>query len=331
MATIRAWIFILCICLGGAANAQRNSKIPFLWGVNGHPLTQKAYTKNLDQQISDILNLGVKCYRFDILTDAQGYAKREQGLQTLLKKLKDNNIRPLPVVMQSGLKGLSVDSIYSVSFTQGKNFAQRYGSTIDVFEVGNEEDNKMMNKGNPRGTKAADFNLPKAERLITAIKGFIDGFKSVKPTAKTTLSVSYIHYYYLQLLQDYKVNYDIIGAHWYSNMGNIKSAKVNGDDVLAVMRKRFNKTIWVTEYNYSRGTLRVDADKHCDYLKSSLSEVYNQGLADALFVYELYDQPELQPRYPDEAFYGLMSDGADGKHIPKAGYDGYKQLIKELK
>jgi len=323
---LRLWLAIFvvsfcCKCYGQVPPGQ------FVWGINGHPLTQLAYYQNIDDQIDRLNDLKLKSYRFDVLLDSNGYAKKEQLFNQLLGKLKANRITALPVLMQSGLKGLDNNAVYQKSYKQGQNFAVRYVKYLSVVEVNNEADNKMMVPGDPSGTKKSDYNLEKSQRIIAAIKGFIDGLKSAKPAIKVTLSVSYIHYYYLQLLKDNNVNYDIIGCHWYSNMGPIGAAKPHGDDVLAEFKKRFNKPVWVTEFNHSKGTGKVDFAKQNQYITESIPDMVSRGVT-GLFIYELYDQPALKEKDANEAYYGLVFKDYSGKFVTKDAYRGYRQIIE---
>jgi hypothetical protein len=315
----------MCFCC--KAEAQKPSQ--FVWGVNGHPLTQTAYYDNIDVQIAQINDLKLKSYRFDVLLDNEGCAKKDELFIQLLTKLNSNGIAALPVLKQSGLKGLNHKSIYNKSYTQGQNFASRYGNYLSVLEVNNEADNKMMLKGNLSGKKKGDYNHEKSHKIIAAIKGFIDGLKSRSSTIKVTLSVSYVHYYYLQLLQENNVNYDIIGCHWYSNMGPIGNAKPSGDDVLAVMKNRFKKPIWVTEFNHSKGTGIVNFATQNQYIKKTIPDMVSRGIT-GLFIYELYDQPYLKQKEPHEAFYGLVFKDNKGRYVLKNAYQGYKQTIQKL-
>ncbi|MBD1363074.1 glycosyl hydrolase 53 family protein [Mucilaginibacter sp. ZT4R22] len=326
---LRVGIAIITLCFCCKCNAQMPAR-QFIWGINGHPLTQVAYYYNIDAQISQINDLKLKSYRFDVLLDSNGYAKKEQLFNQLLIKLKSNGIMALPVLMQSGLKGLDNAAVYQKSYTQGQNFAARYAKYMQVLEVNNEADNKMMLPGDPSGTKKGDYNIQKSQKIIAAIKGFIDGVKSGNSTIRVTLSVSYIHYYYLQLLKENNVDYDIIGCHWYSNMGPIGAAKPNGDDVLAQMKNRFNKPIWVTEFNHSKGTGKASFAKQSQYIAESIPDMISRGVT-GLFIYELYDQPSLMQKDPNEAFYGLVFKDDSGKYVMKDAYQSFRQLIQNLR
>ena len=301
----------------------------FIWGVNGHPLTQPDYRNNLDEQIKAIKDLKLSSYRFDVILNQDGYAKNESAFLNVLNSLKSNAILPLPAVMQTGLGSGGPDQVYKKGFEQGKNFGSRYGDYLSVLEVNNEGDNKIRIRNKPAGgIKEGEYDTTKAQRFIAEIKGFIDGIKTVKPSIKITLSVSFTHYYYLQLLKDNNVNYDIIGCHWYSNMGDITNLKPLGN-VLISMNQRFNKPIWITEINRFKGTSRVDFASQNEYITTNIKKIMAQGIVKAIYIYELFDQPSLAKRYPAEAHYGLMYKDASGNYVQKDAYQGFKKFAKK--
>jgi len=313
-----------------SANAQK-AVSNFYWGINGHPLTQAAYANNWDDQFNRINDLGLNSYRFDVLLNSSGIAKKNDLFKKLLKRLKVNNITPLTVLSLSGLKGLDSAGIYQTSFSQGVNFGKAYGNLISVVEVNNEVDNKIMYRGDRPGTKPSDYDPEKTTRILTGIKGFVDGLKNTVPAVKVTLSVSYTHFYYLTLLENYGVNYDIIGCHWYSSMGDITNFRPPFGNILAFLTKKFNKTIWLTEFNQSKGTTIASFAKQNDYITTAIPKIMAQNIVGGIFIYELYDQPLIRAQYPFEACFGLLQTNNFGEVIQKDAYQGYKGVIQKYK
>lgn len=326
------WRFLLAtvIALGVLAMVQGPKNTDdFVWGINGHPLTQADYRHNWTEQLNEIKKLHLNMYRFDVLLNADGISKNSSLLINLLEKLVKSNIKPLPAVMLNGFKNVPADNIYSLAFKQGQTFAKKYSQYINVIEVGNEGDDKLIKSPNLDGTKLAHYDKDKAVRLISATRGFIDGLKSVKPQIKVTLSFSWVHFYYLQMLEDNKVNYDIIGYHWYSNMGDMTNVRKPFGNVLAGVYKRYKKPIWITEFNYFKGTTRVDFKRQREYIENSLRGIMAQNIIGGFFVYELYDQPSLAIKRPDEASYGLLYRDSSGNYVPKDAYKGFQKLIAQ--
>jgi arabinogalactan endo-1,4-beta-galactosidase len=233
---------------------------------------------------------------------------------------------PLPVVMQTGFDGDYPETIYQKSLLQGQNFGSRYGAFLSVIEVNNEGDNKIRLRDGAGGRTGA-YDEARSQRLMAEIKGFIEGVRKVVPAIKITLSVSFTHYYYLQLLQDNNIQYDIIGCHWYSNMGDVTNVKQS--NVLVYLSRRFNKPVWITEFNRFKGTGSVDFASQNNYITQNIQKIMAQGIVKGIFIYELFDQPALEQRDPAEAHYGLMFKNPAGQYTRKDAYQGFKQLIRQ--
>lgn len=326
---LKAWLVMPCLLFCCDIKAQ-NANSAFVWGINGHPLTQAAYANNWDDQFNRLKDLQVNSYRFDVLLNPEGIAKKDALFNKLLNRLKSNNIKPLPVISLSGLKGLDSASIYQTSYSQGKNFGEKYGGYLSVMEVNNEVDNKIMYKGDRPGTKASDYDPEKTTRILTSMRGFIDGVKGAAPLVRFTLSVSYTHFYYLDLLKRYKVNYDIIGCHWYSAMGDITNLKQPFGNVLTMLTRKFNKPIWITEFNQSKGTTNATFEKQNNYITTAIPKILAQKIIGGIYIYELYDQPLIRQQYPFEASYGLLQKDLSGNTVEKDAYQGYKQVIRKF-
>ncbi|MDB5060528.1 MAG: hypothetical protein JWP67_371 [Mucilaginibacter sp.] len=65
---LKVGLLVTVAMLSFTATAQKNTR-NFVWGINGHPLTQKAYSNNLADQIQSLNDLKVNSYRFDVLMD----------------------------------------------------------------------------------------------------------------------------------------------------------------------------------------------------------------------------------------------------------------------
>ncbi|MFB0497405.1 hypothetical protein ABID99_003642 [Mucilaginibacter sp. OAE612] len=322
-----SFVVTTCVLLFYTCRAQ-SPKSQFVWGINGHPLTQKDYSNNLDDQITALKDLNVSSYRFDVILTKDGYAKNQPAFMKLLQTLKQNNILPFAAVMQTGVGGMLPDSVYQIAFSQGKNFGVAYGDYFTVLEVNNEVDNKIRVRNVPDGVSPdAGYDIEKSKRFMAQISGFIDGVKTVKPSIKISLSVSFTHFYYLELLKENKVNYDIIGCHWYSNMGDMLAQKLPIANVLSYIQGHFNKPIWITEFNRFKGTGAVSFAMQSQYITDNIPKLIAQKKIGAFFVYELFDEQSLSAKFPLEANYGIMYKDASGNYVKKDSYYGYKGLI----
>jgi len=298
----------------------------FVWGINGHPITQKDYAPSTwDDQIKLLKDLKIDSYRIDAQLTDEGIIKSESKFSTFINKLIANKISPFVVLSVGGIKSGNKKDIFNNSFNQGKNFGKSISKNIAVIEVGNEFDNKILN-GAYDGTKESHYDLAKADALMMQLSGFISGLKAANSEVKISLSVGWVHYHYLQLLQDYNIDYDIIGYHWYSNMGNITDVKGYGN-VLKTVADRFKKPIWITEFNFRNGSLDNKHEEQKKYIQHSGLEVAKNQYVSGFFIYELLDEPAFEASNPKESFYGLASI-ENGKMIKKRAYYTYKSIIE---
>ncbi|MFC6099793.1 glycosyl hydrolase [Olivibacter domesticus] len=309
------------------------TKHNFTWGINGHPFTQHQYRfSTWNDQINLLDDLGMDSYRIDLPLINTGVAKNEKLILDFFKRLKAIHVKPMPVVFPKENMDIT-DSIgsYKSFFNQGEIFATRYGEFIDVMEIGNEWDVRVMKKGKPvDGTKREHFNLEESKKVMWILAGFIDGVKSVKPSMKISLSVVWTHLYYLELLKHYQIKYDIIGYHWYSNMGNITNVRKPYGDILSKVKYLYNKEIWITEFNTHQGTRKKTFKEQDEYIKETLNQLLKQGIIKGFFIYELFDQAALKGKYPSEVSFGITY--LDGGHYEKKPvYNTYKEIIREFK
>lgn len=78
----------------------------------------------------------------------------------------------------------------------------------------------MMIQGNPTGELISHYNMSKDNiALLLFMKGINDVLR--KDDIKIIINISYIHYEFLDILKKYKIKYDYVGLHWFSEMGNL--------------------------------------------------------------------------------------------------------------
>lgn len=318
-------IFISLWVKSPALAQTRNAS--FIWGINGHPLTQHDYQSlTWQKQIDFLKDLNVKHYRFDVLLNEKGLPRNELSFNQWLKLSSENGIVSMPVLMFSGNNLSDSGAVYKKAFQEGAQFAKRYGEGLQVLEIGNELELYILKHGD--GTSASHYDLTKAKRLMIRLKGLADGIKSVKRSIKISFSLGWTHLYYLELLKQYNVNYDIIGYHWYSDMGFITNVRAPYGNILKKVKEQYEKTIWITEFNTHFGTRKSSFIEQDKYIDKSVQQILKQGIAQAFFIYELFDEPALVKKYPHEAFYGLIYIEKE-RFKKKPAYLRYKTIIKE--
>lgn len=299
------------------------------WGINGHPLTQHEYKNNWAEQVATLKKLQLDYYRIDVPISESGLP--DKGFDRLTSLFSGSNVSLLPILLAPEV-GNTPKEIYKNAYNQGASFFGKYGKNILVVEVGNEEDNTLILSGAYDGTVAHHYNLAKAEKVISKLRGLIDGMRSVQPNIKVIISLSWVHFYYLELLENNKVNYDIIGYHWYSDMGDITNVREPYGNVIEKVNSRYNKPVWITEFNYREGSLHNRVAEQTGYLKNSLQAILNQNSVLGFMIYELYDQPSFKASNPGESEYGLLKRLAvPGKVETKEAFTIYRSFIDKNK
>lgn len=286
----------------------------FIWGINGHPLTQEAYKGNIDLQLDLIQKMGMNYYRVDVSTDTNGVVVQQAMMEELLRKAAIRNIKLLPMVYLTGWQKSSNEAdAYRRGHKIGFAFASVYSSHFHYYEMGNEEETKILKGGD--GDKTTDYNLQQFKLLAAFFKGMNEGIKAVDPTAQTIIDNSgWLHYGYFQLLREYNVPYDILGLHWYSDMGDLNNAKGRGD-ILSVVSS-FQKPVWITEINRKHGSWNSDGtaaeEDQRAWMDRYMLQLHQRTQIKAFFVYELLDEPAFADKgkaayNPSESAYGVVS------------------------
>lgn len=215
------------------------------------------------------------------------------------------------------------DQAYREGLIYGQTFGRRYKSYFDYYEVGNEEDNQAILGAHVHGNDPGHFETPKAKVIVPYIKGVCQGLRQQDKTAKLIINIVWVHYGFLQRLQDAGVSFDRIGYHWYSDMGTVDKANAGFGNVIDTLYKRFRKPVWVTELNVRGGTsLKTDAGKE-GWLRRHLSLLRKNKRVEAVFIYELLDEPAFAEARARASF--NVSESAYGLGAWQKKYSGVRE------
>jgi Domain of unknown function (DUF4214) len=116
-------------------------------GVNGHPLTQPAYSDSTgvsyEEQLTQVQNLGAKWYRFDVST-APDFSK----LDLLIKRAEAHGIQLLPDLAPPVDRAHDDPATaYRKSYDGALSFVNHYKNTFHVYELSNELDIYSLSGG----------------------------------------------------------------------------------------------------------------------------------------------------------------------------------------
>jgi len=324
-------------------------------GVNGHPLTQIAYSDSkgvsFDDQLTEVQNLGAKWYRIDVHIGSDFTT-----LDLLLKKAQAHGVQLLPVIFPPiDLAHDSASTLYQKSHDSAFNIVSHFKSSIHVWELANETDIYCMTRagdpgwrgGAPGGDQVTDYNDQRYAAIKEVLRGLADGVRSADSSAQRIVNFGgWLHTGFVQRLANDGVPYDIVGIHWYQDMAEITCpgqnypcpAKLQHFNVVQRVESITNgKPIWITETNYRpvpSNSLEANMARHQSYLESTLQRWMNQTNMypfQVIIIYELLDEPN----HPDvsEQQYGMVSvtprpGGGYSLGSPKPAYQSVQRFSK---
>lgn len=299
--------FLLTSCSTSRLASVREKNIPqkpkllaetkkFIWGINGHPVTNLDYVKtDLEQDLSLLKEHQFTFYRFELRTNQDGQLRiHSERFRELIENSTKYGIEILPVFLINEFLGnyqISQEEAYNRGYRQMKGFAESYGNYINYYALGNEQELRFLHAGS-EGINTTDYEYEKFKIVAAYLKGMDKGLKEVNPQAKTIInSAGWKHLGYYELLKQEEVPYDILGYHWYSKNDTYLFDFGMGR-ITDLLYQKYQKPIWLTEINFTRGSYDSEEDQ-AEMMKKFIEDLYNQDHIEAFFIYELYDQPLL--------------------------------------
>ncbi|NII27327.1 DUF4214 domain-containing protein [Pseudoflavitalea sp. X16] len=308
----------------------------FKWGVSGHPLTQEPYLNNHALQADLIKELNASYYRIDISHNADGEVNNLSYFNAIITQTAAKNIQLIPIIFPpdtATLYSYTVSEAETKGYLLGKGFASRYKQYFNYYQLGNEEDSKLLpTVSTPAGTLISDYS--RTDRVpiwLSFLRGMITGVKEEDPTAKTIVTNGgWYHYGYFLLLDSAGIDYDILGYHWYSGIPDYLN-------ILNTLQTTFaSKEVWFTEVNVQDSTILVTPTLHRKRIEDLISHLDQRSNVKAFFIYELFDEDQhFDPDEPNiEDIFGLIDWTVPYVYTNftyKEGYKMYKFKIEETK
>jgi hypothetical protein len=276
------------------------------FGVNGHYNDGGPYTANIAQQVKDMQAMGIKSIRQDAGSMAQ-----MTTLANLIPQFAPVVIQP--IFNQYPSASTSEATAYSTYYAYGVTNAQQFAGKVPVIELMNEPEVQYFpsgpaNNGQNITDMAASNNAWPAFR--GAVRGFIDGFRSIDTTKKTLIaspSVGWLHYGILDGLWKGTApdgssghptaRWDLTNYHWYEDFGNIENAGNTNTNVLQYLKTTYGLPIVLTEV----GVQKTESESAIDSYVSTEIPFYSANAAKygivGLSWYELYNFQNLNGFY----------------------------------
>ncbi|SAK41259.1 hypothetical protein AWB78_00187 [Caballeronia calidae] len=298
------------------------------YGANGHNNEGGAYDISSPAlQLAQLQNLGVKLYRNEVYNQAS-----VNKLAGIAKTMASGGVTVFPVLLISTDFDSESDA-YDAGYMLGRQTALSY--RYPYYEVSNElgSSNHAL-IGNVDGVYPEQYNNATFQKARGAIRGLIDGIKSVDTSGKIIMGgETWLHYGFDQMLAAGTqpdgsdghpvVTWDITAWHWYSEQGDITHAcgGTGCYNVLDVL-KQFGKPIWLTEFGvrpWHGSDQQIASYIVGDKMMAQFVSLASQYDIQAIQVYQLYDDPS-----DGEGNYGLLKN--DGK-TQKAAYSAFRDFV----
>jgi len=302
------------------------------FGINGHPLTELAYSNsqgvNFSTQIGLLQNAALKWYRVDVGAPSSGGDYGQMDL--LLSTAQTGGIQLLPVVVPVVNRHTdTLAELYSESYSGAFNIVSRYKTSIHVWELSNEEDVYSIYEhgdpynggvwpgGAPSGDVVGDYYPPRLAISEAILHGLADGARAADPSCVRIINFAWMHTGFIDLIEEDAIPYDIVGIHWYANanltdylqMGDITCPgqglpcppqPTNFNVIKRVQSLTNDKPLWLTENNYwppvSSNSIPTNIAWEEDYLPPILQTYLSSSSVYAYqmaMIYELLDEPYL--------------------------------------
>lgn len=292
----------------------------FVWGVNGHPLTQAAYIEiPLDEQLALAAELGVTWYRVDWPADA--FYGDTARCDELAAKAAARRITLLPV-LHLGAKDRQAapEQIRERAAAYGRAVAERYRGKISHWELTNEPDLPALIKkgermrdgrvwawdGDPAGDRPEHFHQERYLKAKAEIAGLGEGLRAADPgSVRIVNGGTWTHTGLIErLAKEDRVAFEILSWHWYSNFGDITC--VSGMNLVERLNELVDgRPLWLTEISHEAGSMNGKEGQYARHLKDAVPKLAALPGVSALFVYQLLDEPYFGAGNP-ESHFGLV-------------------------
>lgn len=314
-----------------AITGPNSSRENFILGIGGHPMASSPYTSTpAATQIKLLKDMGMTYYRFDVQTMSDGRANVPHLFDPLVKAAAEGGVRLLPMIVTRTLDfGDSQGTAYSKGKDLGGQFAARYGQHFSIYNLGNELETKFL-LPDKTGRSRYSYNQDKFLVVAAYLKGMDEGIKAEDPGAKTLVDFAWLHYAYLQMLEEYGVKFDIVGCHWYSEMEGAAATKYhNVPDITVELSRVFpDKPIWFNEVNKRPKNIsdpldwqfQIDQDS---FIRKFIEKCKKNPQVKAVMLYELFDDPN---KGGYEGKYGII--GWNTHYSTSLHKIAYKQLAE---
>jgi hypothetical protein len=227
------------------------------WGTNGHPMHGGSPyvpgTTSFATQFGLVVGLGLTHYRVDYDSDDSDHFT---SLTALVAAAVGTGVTIVPVLNPDPISGsyATEAAAYAFGRAQALNYATNYPS-IKVWEIGNEYETRLTTPPTGQGSFISNYVYTEYVRMRGLVRGLFEGIRAGNPAAKVAFgSAGGGGWGIMDQLWADGIRWDITVEHFYSDGGTVDIRHlflvVGETDKLALLRDKYHKPIWMTEFNY---------------------------------------------------------------------------------
>lgn len=321
--------------LQGYLKKQQTKKEPFIWGVTMRPHALGNYTSaSWLEQVKLAKDLGVNYIRIGWQYDAWRKGKPDQfGFHDeIFQTIQDNGLS-VYVVFEGNPDVLEVNDPYYDGYNNAFQIASHYKGKVKYYQMLNEVGSVPLKEGKS-GENESDYDEAKYQKVKEWLKGASAGIKKADPNAYRVISCQWLQTGFISRLEKDKIDYDIIGWDWFSDMGLMSEKKLTDGTLLIDKLISFNKPVILAEINQrpegEGGQKGMPEQKQADFIEKTAEWAYSGGQIKGFIVLELMDVVNTGKDFTD--YYGLVETQKTGKNTgipgqPRKAYNVYKEII----
>lgn len=323
------------VVVTNADDAPLTSRKDFMWGVNTHTDFYNIYAStNVEEQMHLMAELGVKLLR-------TGFGETLDWTDKVVRLANKYGIRVM--ICNGSVRSAMEDYDADTAFLTAKMIANRYNGKngygkVDYIQIDNEVDNYLMYLASQSGFNPGDgsdknkYVKADVERVCYQFNNYASGIRAADSDVKIVINSGWLHYGFHDWLEEYNVDYDIIGFDWYTDMSNtFVSWGRRPVEQVEFLNKRYGKDIIICETNAWHGEDfdETRAESWDDFIEL-LNDAYTYPYVLGACVYELCDEAYMEAvngPYYREAHFGLINADRNGNMLePKPIYYRLQKL-----
>lgn len=285
----------------------------FRWGMNIHHDFYNVYgSSNIEDIMHLMAEMGVRLVRtgFGSLdwTDKVVRLANKYGMQVMI----------INGSVRSSQEGYDADSAFRTAAMIANRYNGKNGyGKVDYFQIDNEVDNYLIELAHEKGIELGDgsnkdkYPIDDVTRVCFQFNNYAAGIRSADTDAKIVINSGWLHYGFHDWLEEFKVDYDIIGFDWYTDMSeHFERDGKRPVEQVEFLYNRYGKEIIICETNNWNNNGRDDSDvSNWDSFIRLLDDAYKYPYVLGSCVYEFCDEMYLQNDenvYNREAHFGMV-------------------------